>query len=166
MWKRRWSGGRRRNRIRIFLLLLSLAIAAYHYFFPPQYFRGPDDARCTEDEGCFTGLVTRVVDGDTLDVEGARIRLVLVDAPERDTREGPAATEYLRQLCPVGSAAMVDQDFRQPTDNYGRMLAVVWCGGKRVNEEIIRSGHAELYRRFCRASEFGEQPWAVELGCR
>ena len=106
-----------------------------------------------------------MVDGDTLDVGGERIRLVLVDAPERDTRAGPAATEYLRELCPVGSAALVDQDDLQRTDNYGRMLAVVWCGETRVNEAIIRAGRARLYRRFCRQSEFGPEPWAVVLGC-
>ena len=157
--------GKGKNRIRVVLLLLSLAVAAYHYFVRPNYFRGPEDSRCSGTEGCFTGVVTRVVDGDTLDVNGERIRLVLVDAPERDTREGPASTEYLRHLCPVGSAALVDQDDLQRTDAYGRTLAVVWCGDRRVNEEIIRAGHARLYRRFCRESEFGLQPWAVELGC-
>ncbi|MBI4460073.1 MAG: hypothetical protein HY648_08455 [Acidobacteria bacterium] len=45
------------------------------------------------------------------------------------------------------------------------MLAVVWCGGRRVNEEIIHAGHARIYQRFCRQSEFGDQPWAVALGC-
>ena len=169
MWRRK-AGGRSRSRIRIFLLLVSLALAAFHYLLPPKYFRQyfpPSDyPQCTEAEDCFRGIVTRVVDGDTLDVNGTRIRLVLVDAPERDARGGSASTQYLRQLCPVGSTAMVDPDDLQPTDNYGRMLAVVWCGGRRVNEEIIRSGHAELYRRFCRRSEFGQQPWAVELGCR
>ena len=155
-----------RKRIRVLLLLVSLAVAAFHYFFRPNYFRGPEDSRCSGTEGCFTGVVTRVVDGDTLDVSGERIRLVLVDAPERDTLAGPPSTEYLRQLCPVGSAALVDQDDLQRTDAYGRTLAVVWCGDRRVNEEIIRAGHARLYRRFCRESEFGAQSWAVELGCR
>jgi len=114
---------------------------------------------------CLAGQVTRVVDGDTLDVSGDRIRLVLVDAPERATRFGPAATEYLRELCPLGSTALVDQDDLQQTDNYGRILAVIWCGEVRVNEAIIRAGHARLYKRFCRRSEFGLQLWAVTLGC-
>ena len=158
--------GKGKNRIRVFLLLISLVVATYHYFFRPSYLPGPEDTRCRGTEGCFTGIVTRVVDGDTLDVNGERIRLVLVDAPERDTREGPASTEYLRQLCPVGSTALVDQDDLQRTDAYGRTLAVVWCGDRRVNEELIRTGRARLYGRFCRESEFGAEPWALELGCR
>lgn len=155
-------GGRR---IKILLLLVSLALAALQYFFRTGDIRGSKDPRCSGVAACFAGPVTRVVDGDTLDVSGERIRLVLVDAPERATRFGPAATEYLRELCQVGTTALVDQDDLQQTDNYGRMLAVVWCGESRANEAIIRSGHARVYQRFCRQSEFGLQLWAVTLGC-
>jgi len=152
------------------LLLVALALAAHRYFLQtgvlPRPAPGSASAGCGAAEGCFTGLVTRVVDGDTLDIGGARIRLVLVDAPEHDTRAGPAATRHLVELCPVGSEAEVYRDRLQPTDEYGRTLAVVWCGGRRVNEEMIRSGRAQLYRRFCRDSAFGIEPWAIELGCR
>jgi endonuclease YncB( thermonuclease family) len=151
------------------LLLVAIAIAAVQYFFragdvPGSL--GSKDARCGGAAACFAGPVTRVVDGDTLDVSGQRVRLVLVNAPERATRFGPAATEHLWQLCPVGSAALVDQDDLQLTDDYGRMLGVVWCGEIRANEAVIRAGHARLYERFCRQSEFGLQLWAVTLGCK
>jgi endonuclease YncB( thermonuclease family) len=160
----RGIGGRKR---RVIVLVLSLILSAAYLlrregidFSSPQ-----DSTNCNGSAACFTGVVNRVIDGDTLEVNGERIRLVLVDAPERDTRAGPGATEYLRELCPVGTTALVDQDDLQHTDNYGRMLAVVWCGETRVNEAIIRAGHARLYRRFCRQSEFGLEPWAVEFGC-
>ena len=155
-------GGRR---IKILLLLVSLAAAAFQFFFRTGEVPGSQDPRCSGVAACYSGPVTRIVDGDTLDVSGERVRLVLVNAPERATRFGPAATEYLRELCPAGSTALVDQDDLQQTDNYGRMLAVVWCGETRVNEAIIRTGHARLYERFCRQSEFGLQLWAVTLGC-
>lgn len=45
------------------------------------------------------------------------------------------------------------------------MLAVVWCQGKRLNEEIITQGYAEIYRRFCSASEFEAEEWALTYGC-
>ena len=32
--------------------------------------------------GCFTGKVTEIVDGDTIDVNNVRIRLSMVDAPD------------------------------------------------------------------------------------
>ena len=156
------------KRIRILLLVVSLAIAAFQYFFwTGDIPESPEsnDPRCGGAAACFAGPVTRVVDGDTLDVSGARIRLVLVDAPERATRFGPAATAFLREHCPFGSKALVDQDDLQQADDYGRMVAVVWCEETRVNEALIRAGHARLYRRFCRQSEFGLQLWAVALGC-
>ena len=151
--------------IKILLLLVSLAVAAFQYFYRTGDVPKSNDPRCSGVAACFAGPVTRVVDGDTLDVSGERIRLVLVDAPERATSFGPAATEFLREHCPLGSAALVDQDDLQQTDRYGRMLAVVWCGETRVNDAIIRAGHARLYKRFCRQSEFGVQLWAVTLGC-
>jgi endonuclease YncB( thermonuclease family) len=157
----------RGRRLKILLLVLSLGVAALQYLFRTGIpgSRGLDDSRCGGVAACFAGPVTRIVDGDTLDVSGERIRLVLVNAPERATRFGPAATKFLQEMCPVGSAVLVDQDDLQQTDNYGRMLAVVWCGEMRVNEALIRAGHARLYERFCRQSEFGLQLWAVTLGC-
>ena len=161
----RGIGGKKR---RVIVLVLSLVLSvAYMLRRQGIYFPSPQDStNCSGSAACFTGVVNRVIDGDTLEVNGERIRLVLVDAPERDTRAGPAATEYLREHCPLGSTALVDQDDLQRTDNYGRMLAVVWCGETRVNEAIIRAGRARLYRRFCRPSEFGPEPWAVALGCQ
>ena len=165
-------------------MLLALAVGAHRYFVQtgtsprpaPAVKSDPSGANiwnnCGGQPGCFSGTVTKVVDGDTLDVDGVRIRLVLVDAPERNTREGPAATEKLEQLCPVGSPATVLEDRLQPRDQYGRTLGLLWCGRQSpgtqqsVNEDMIRSGHARLYRRFCRASAFGREGWAVELGCR
>ena len=162
----RGIGGKKRK---IVFLVLSLVLTvAYMLRREGIYFPRPqpqDSANCSGSAACFTGVVNRVVDGDTLEVNGERIRLVLVDAPERATRFGPAATEFLRELCPVGSTALVDQDDLQRTDDYGRMLAVVWCGETRVNEAILRAGHARLYRRFCGQSEFGAEPWAAGLGC-
>jgi endonuclease YncB( thermonuclease family) len=115
------------------------------------------------------GTVTKVIDGDTMDVSGIRIRLVLVDAPEANARDGPDATRHLERLCPVGTKARVIEDRAQPMDDYGRTLAAVWCDGRDllapVNAEMIRSGHAQLYRRFCRESAFGTEPWALEVGC-
>jgi micrococcal nuclease len=91
--------------------------------------------------------------------------LVLVDAPERSEPEGPASTARLKQLCPVGSTAELDVDDRQVRDRYGRLVAVVTCGGINVNEAMIRDGYAELYDDYCSRSEFGDDAWAITAGC-
>lgn len=112
-----------------------------------------------------SGNITRIIDGDTLEVDGAKIRLVLVDAPERSDPGGSQATRFAETLCPPGSPAVVDQDDRQLYDSYGRMLAVVWCGGKNLNEELLSQGYAKVYYIFCGTSEFGTSPWAKKYGC-
>ncbi|MSO18891.1 MAG: thermonuclease family protein [Acidobacteria bacterium] len=170
--------GQRRSLIssrKLILLLIGLGVVAYRFhFYPadqtvhdvPATTRTSASANACGDSGdCFSGPVTRVIDGDTLDIADRRVRLVLVDAPERDTSEGPAATQLLARLCQPGTLAAAWPDARQPRDNYGRTLAVVRCGDENVNARMIRSGHAQLYRRFCRASAFGAEPWARKLGC-
>jgi len=79
---------------------------------------------------CFETNVTRVVDGDTVDVSGGlRIRLVLVDAPELSEIGGPEAKTYLESLCLNASALIDEDDLQVGDDPYGRVLAVVYCAG-------------------------------------
>ncbi len=107
--------------------------------------------------------VTRVLDGDTLNVDGGgRIRLALVDAPELNEPGGPEARDYLANLC-LGSIALIDvDDFQIGDDPFGRVLAVVYCDGTNANAALISSGHADTYHPFCSESEFGQEAWT---GC-
>lgn len=118
---------------------------------------GPGAALCVERR------VTRVIDGDTLDVEGGlRIRLVLVDAPELSEPPGAGSKEYLTDLC-LGRLAVIDEDDGQVGDDpYGRVLAVVSCDGTHANAAMIYSGHATTYFLYCSASEFANEAWT---GC-
>ncbi|OGS48430.1 MAG: hypothetical protein A3K68_01455 [Euryarchaeota archaeon RBG_16_68_13] len=112
---------------------------------------------------CIERAVTRVLDGDTLDVEGGlRIRLVLVDAPELTESGGSEARDYLMGLC-LDIVALIDEDdFQIGEDPYGRVLAVVYCGGTNANAAMIASSYADTYYAFCSESEFGSQAWT---GC-
>jgi len=124
----------------------------------------PDPSECRRSVGLCTELtVTRVIDGDTLEVEGGlRIRLVLVDAPELSEPAGPASRDYLKTLC-LGSRALIDEDDSQiGEDPYGRVLAVVTCGGTNANAALISSGNADTYYTYCDDSEFGGEAWT---GC-
>ena len=131
---------------------------------PPPPPPPPEQSDCPRSNGlCVVREVTRVIDGDTLDVEGGlRIRLVLVDAPELSESGGPQARDFLTDLC-LGSLALIDEDdFQIGDDPFGRTLAVVYCDGTNANAALISSGHADTYFRFCSASEFGSQAWS---GC-
>jgi len=131
---------------------------------PPPPTPNPKPSACPRSVGlCIERNVTRIIDGDTLDVEGGlRIRLVLVNAPELNATGGPESRDYLTSLC-TGAKALVDEDdFQIGHDPYGRVLAVVYCGTTNANAAMIASGHATTYYAFCSASEFGSAAWS---GC-
>lgn len=98
--------------------------------------------------------VRQVIDGDTITISGiGTVRLIGVDAPEKTGgyREsepyGDAATRYLKGLI-EGKLVTLEYDGDRK-DQYNRTLAYVLLeDGTCVNEEIIRAGWAETYRRF------------------
>lgn len=116
---------------------------------------------CGGQAGCFTGVVSRVVDGDTIDVDGVRVRLALVDAAELGTADGAAAAAFAGSVCGVGSVATVDEDDGQQSGSHGRMVGEVWCGGRSLNGELVDAGHAGILTAYCQASEFSTRPWAA-----
>jgi micrococcal nuclease len=102
--------------------------------------------------------VERVIDGDTIVVEGhVRVRLIGVDTPETKHPHkpveplGPEATEFTRSL--VEDRDVKLEFDRERRDRYGRVLAYVYVDGKLLNEEIIRAGfsRAETQYKFERA---------------
>ena len=113
------------------------------------------------------GKVTRIVDGDTLDIDGTRIRLALVNTPEIGEAGYAKATAFTRANCPVGSTAMYDTDDSQKDGSYGRIIGKVWCFGYPVvtpetslNAMLIDAGHAKVLSGFCNTSEFSSNDWA------
>jgi len=120
---------------------------------------------CKGHAKCWEGTVNWIADGDTLEVDSIRIRLALIDAPEQGQPGSVEARNFVAQLCPVGGKAIVDQDDIQLTDNYGRVIAVVWCSGKNLNAELIHAGLAQIYVKHCHESEFRDEAWARENGC-
>jgi len=98
-------------------------------------------SKCQGMADCFEGTVTEVVDGDTLDVNNVRIRLALIDAPEKNETGFSEARHFVDSLCKVGTQARVDEDDRQKGGSFGRMIALVYCGNKSIsiNEAILGS---------------------------
>ncbi len=93
--------------------------------------------------GCRVGHVTYVVDGDTLDVDGVRIRIIGIDTPERGQCGYDEAKALVQQL--VGGQGVVvlwNQD-RQETDRYGRELGYVHRNDLDLGEVLLRFGLAK-----------------------
>lgn len=93
-----------------------------------------------------TGVVVRVIDGDTLVVasQGKQInvRLARIDAPELGQPFGQEAKSALEGLT-IGREVVVTG---KPHDKYGRMLAEVRTKAGNVNIVLVRSGLAWAYR--------------------
>jgi micrococcal nuclease len=88
--------------------------------------------------------VVRVIDGDTIEVEGgARVRYIGIDAPEvypQTEYYGPEAWAWNRELV-EGKTVTLEKDVSE-TDGYGRLLRYVWVDGVFVNGELVRLGYA------------------------
>ena len=97
------------------------------------------------------GVVTQVVDGDTLDVRLAsgkreRVRLIGIDAAERGACFADQSAARARQLA-LSKPVVLRGDGTQDTrDRYGRLLAYVWLpGGRDLGYQLVVGGHAKVY---------------------
>jgi len=132
---------------------------------PPEPPLHGDPEPCYGTALCFTGTVTSVIDGDTIKVDGQSIRFTLASAPELNEFNGPEALDFIENLCPVGSTALVDEDDGQTGGSYGRIIGVIYCNGVNLNEELLDSEFGYLSSGFCNRSEFKDEDWARKHGC-
>lgn len=109
-----------------------------------------------------------VIDGDTLEVRGTRVRLHGIDAPESGQQ-----CEYMGTLQRCGQQAanaldrlIGDRSVRcdgRETDRYGRLIAVCHAGDVNLNAWMVRNGHALAYTKYSRDYLLEEQAAAQEL---
>lgn len=99
----------------------------------------------------YRGVVTRVVDGDTIDVRltddtRVRVRLLGIDAAERGACFAVQATARARELA-LSKRVLLRGDPSQATrDRYGRLLAYVWVpGGRDLGYQLLAGGFARVY---------------------
>jgi micrococcal nuclease len=91
-----------------------------------------------------------VIDGDTIDIDGERYRLVGFDTPETyraecesEKQRGDRATARLREL--VASATEITLDVQQSRDKYGRFLGNLLTDGDDVGDILVREDLARRY---------------------
>jgi len=123
------------------------------------------DYNCGGSAECFSGTVSRIIDGDTIVVDDVTVRFALASAPELSESGGVEAKQLLENICPVGSKALVDEDDRQTDGSYGRTIAKIYCNDVSLNEELVNRGFGSIDSRFCTQSEFSGENWAKEHGC-
>jgi endonuclease YncB( thermonuclease family) len=79
-----------------------------------------------------------VVDGDTIDCNGTRIRLKGIDAPEKSQKGGTLATKALK-FCIEGQNITIKAT---GVDIYGRRVATVFANGEDVCAGMVSEGYA------------------------
>lgn len=115
----------------------------------------------------------RVVDGDTLQIDGVTFRLHGIDAPEAGQqcndagggtwRCGDEATAHLEQL--TGDATPICDN--RGLDDYDRVISVCIANGVDLNRAMVTDGYAWAFRRFSedyaaeeeKAASRGAQIW-------
>ena len=104
------------------------------------------------------GVVVKVLDGDSLKISRNgkiyEIRLYGIDAPEYRQAYSNKAKRFLKKLAFRQSAEVEQKDI----DRYGRLVALVTVQGELVNKELVRSGLAWFYPKYCR-----EQPLCSQM---
>jgi endonuclease YncB( thermonuclease family) len=96
-----------------------------------------------------------IIDGDTIEIAGQRIRLHGIDAPE--SRQlcslggklwqcGKDATDVLAKLISRRPVTCQERD----QDRYGRIVAICYAGGEDLNAQMVLQGLALAYRRYSR----------------
>jgi micrococcal nuclease len=115
--------------------------------------------------GCYSGMLDRIIDGDTIVIDTETIRFSLVDTPEIGEAGYKQARDLIASICPVGSEVVFNKDDMQLKDTYGRTLATVYCNGINLNELVLEKGLAEILTFYCFQSEFALSSWAQKYGC-
>ncbi len=149
-----------------FIIGVVVGLFVYHYFLVPAF--------SAETPTYIYSKVVKVIDGDTIQLEqGDRIRLSVVNTPERWQAGYAAAKEFTTSLC-LNKTALVDIDDKQPSGSYNRLVGAVYCFTADyqysepyfLNLALLTTGHAVVLDYYCDRSEFAEELCPYSTGSR
>ena len=118
------------------LILLVIAIIFINYGFI-------DGFLAKKFEETETGIVERVIDGDTIVVNGSSVRLLGINTPEKGEVFFDNATSFLEEQ--VLGKEVVLRFGKEKYDMYNRKLSYVFIGRENINKKIIENGYANFY---------------------
>ena len=115
--------------------------------------------------------VTKVVDGDTIDVDidlgfdisfSSRVRLAGIDTPESRTADkmekalGLEAKAYLKYAIDNAKSVVIKTEKMDSSEKYGRILGWVYVNGdtESLNDKMINDGYAWGYMGDTKVKDF------------
>jgi micrococcal nuclease len=132
-----------RNKISIVIITTVFIAGGFWYMtvaqrVTPQEKPAPQAAACGVANNT---VVTKIIDGDTLIVEGGyHIRLLGIDTDEKDERCYESAKERLQEFV-LNKQVVLEKD-KTDVDKYGRCLRTVFLGGENIGVQMVREGLA------------------------
>ncbi|EOI6576049.1 thermonuclease family protein [Campylobacter upsaliensis] len=137
--------------IAIIVLFFSLNQSLSFNAFLPQDFKEQN----LEKE--LTGKVSKVIDGDTIEllaktskenpynhIAKLKIRLYGIDAPELKQAYGKEAKEFLSALVLKQEVNLIIEN----KDKYDRFVGTLFLKGQDINKEMVKNGYAHAYESF------------------
>jgi endonuclease YncB( thermonuclease family) len=134
------------------LWLVVVAVIAAIAYGSGKFDDPPPSRTFSEQTGPTISGRAKIIDGDSLEVAGARIRLFGIDAPEahqqcRDARalNYPCGREATRALAALTGARVTCTLVTH--DRYERDVATCTANGRDLGDAMVRAGHAVDYAR-------------------
>ncbi|MFC1710814.1 thermonuclease family protein [Nanoarchaeota archaeon] len=90
-----------------------------------------------------TGIVERVVDGDTVYINSSSVRLLGINSPERGEQYYTEAKLYLEDL--ILNKTVKLEFGKEKYDLYNRKLAYLFLDNQNINLELVENGYANYY---------------------
>jgi micrococcal nuclease len=93
----------------------------------------------------------RVIDGDTFDYRGIRVRVADIDTPEvrgqcdHEIRLAARATQRMRTLLAAGPFELHPLSNGRDEDRYGRKLRIVTRDGRSLGDQLVAEGLARTW---------------------
>lgn len=84
------------------------------------------------------------IDGDTIQINRERVRLVQINTPELNSCYGQQAREFTQRfISRRGEVSLKSDPALDNRDTYGRALRYLIKAGKNLNLELVRKGYAK-----------------------
>ncbi|MBL7206454.1 MAG: thermonuclease family protein [Candidatus Aenigmarchaeota archaeon] len=113
--------------------------------------------------GMNTNLVSRVIDGDTVELGNSeRVRLLGIDTPERGQFLFKESTEWLKDKI-EGKRVRLESDI-EDKDKYDRLLRHIFLGNEHINLKLVELGYANTL--FYGNEKYREELLAAEAEAR